>query len=656
MLRTLFFIAICFAVTSAQDTLDLEEVVIKSPLLLNEKNALPVTISTWSDNGNFRSIEKELNNVPGVWLTNNSNAAQDYRISIRGFGSRASFGVRGIRILLDGIPQTTPDGQSQIDHIPLHLIQQSEVIRSPAGSRHGNAAGGVLSFFTENTNQDQAYIRLQHGSFGFYYTDATIHHRLSDNFKIMGSLNYHRFDGYRKHAGFENKSAFVKLTHQKNKVLHKLSILHFDSPYAFDSGGLTLEEVSLNPSQGRERNIIYDAGESVRQSQIAWHYKTPYQGGELETTVHFSPRDFDGKLPFENGGIVKLERNFYGGMILYRTAAGDRFGQGIVGFDFQNQRDHRKRYANRTGMKGEQTINQIERFSSASGFAIWSVPVGKSVFDLGLRYDRNQVALDDRFALSEQNYERQFSRWSPHIGLLWRSSPKASWFVSLGSGFEVPALSELSANPYGSGFNPDLQPMSFNSLDFGFRKQSPLYRWEAVAFYTTATNELIRYELEDFPDQNFYRNLGESTRYGIEVDGSLIAFKDHMVQGGISFASYQFSEDGTQKNLPGVPSTTANLRWIYSNNHWEFSIDGRFIGDYYADNSNVVRIDHYGLANLEIQKQFRLKSTSITLGCSVFNLTNTRYFDNIRINAFGSRFYEPAAGRQVIFSIKTRFE
>ncbi len=655
MLRTLFFIVICFAVTSAQDTLDLEEVVVKSSLLLTGENALPVTISTWSNNGNFRSIEQELNNVPGVWLTNNSNAAQDYRISIRGFGSRASFGVRGIRILLDGIPQTTPDGQSQIDHLPLHLIRQSEIIRNPAGSRHGNAAGGVLSFFTDNTNQNQANIRLQHGNFGLFSTDATIHHRLSDNSKIMGSLNYHKLDGYRKHAGFENKSTYVKFTHQKNEVLHKLSILHFDSPYAFDSGGLTLEEVNRNRSQGRERNIIFDAGESVRQSQIAWHYKTPYQSGELETTLHFSPRVFDGKLPFENGGIIKLERDFYGGMVLYRTSSKNRFGQGIMGLDFQNQRDHRKRYANRTGMKGEQTMNQIERFSSASGFAIWSVSVGKSIFDLGIRYDNNQVALDDYFAISEQRYERQFSRFSPHLGLLWKSNPTIAWFVSLGSGFEVPSLSELSANPYGSGFNPEIQPMSFNSLDFGFRKQNPFCRWEVVAFYTTATNELIRYELEDFPDQNFYRNLGESTRYGIEVDASFVTFKNHILNGGISLASYEFLEKGVLKNLPGLPNTTTSLRWTYNKNNWKIFINSSFIGEYFADNSNEVRIDHYSISNLEIQKQFNLEYTPITIGFSVYNLTATNYFDNIRINAFGNRFYEPAPGRQILLSLKAGF-
>ena len=655
MLRTLFFIVICFAVTSAQDTLDLEEVVVKSSLLLTGENALPVTISTWSNNGNFRSIEQELNNVPGVWLTNNSNAAQDYRISIRGFGSRASFGVRGIRILLDGIPQTTPDGQSQIDHLPLHLIQQSEIIRNPAGSRHGNAAGGVLSFFTDNTNQNQANIRLQHGNYGLFSTDATIHHRLSDNLKIMGSLNYHKLDGYRKHAGFENKSTYVKFTHQKNEVLHKLSILHFDSPYAFDSGGLTLEEVNRNRSQGRERNIIFDAGESVRQSQIAWHYKTPYQSGEIETTLHFSPRVFDGKLPFENGGIIKLERDFYGGMVLYRTSTKNRFGQGILGLDFQNQRDHRRRYANRTGMKGEQTMNQIEHFFSASGFAIWSVSFGKSIFDLGIRYDNNQVALDDYFAISEQRYERQFSRFSPHLGLLWKSSPKTAWFVSLGSGFEVPSLSELSANPYGSGFNPEIQPMSFNSLDFGFRKQNPFCRWEVVAFYTTATNELIRYELEDFPDQNFYRNLGESTRYGIEVDASFITFKNHMLNGGVSLASYKFLEKAVLKNLPGLPNTTTNLRWTYNKNNWKIFINSSFIGEYFADNSNEVSIDHYSISNLEIQKQFNLEYTPITIGFSVYNLTATNYFDNIRINAFGNRFYEPAPGRQILLSLKAGF-
>jgi iron complex outermembrane receptor protein len=514
----------------------------------------------------------------------------------------------------------------------------------------------VLSFFTQNTSQNQSILRLQQGSFGLYSTDATIHHHLSDDSKIMGSLNYHKLDGYRKHAGFENKSAFVQFTHQNHEVSHNLSILHFDSPYAFDPGGLTLEEVNRNRSQGRERNIAFDAGESVRQSQIAWQYKTPYHGGALETTVHFSPRIFDGKLPFENGGIVKLERDFYGGTMLYRTSEKNLLGQGIVGLDFQSQRDHRKRYANLSGQKGEQTINQIERFSSASGFAIWSVPVGSSIIDLGLRYDNNLVSLDDRFVITEQKHKRQFSRWSPHLGLLLKSSPTTAWFVSLGSGFEVPALSELSANPYGSGFNPDINPMEFIGLDFGFRKKRPSYRWEVVAFYTKATNELIRYELEDFPDQNFYRNLGESTRYGIEVDASLIAYKNHMLQGGISLASYRFLDDGTAKNLPGVPANTVNLGWMYSNDGWELSIDGRFAGNYFADNANAVRIDHYGLANLEIQKQFHLKSTAITLGYSVFNLTNTRYFDNVRINAFGGRFYEPASGRQLLLSLKTVFE
>ena len=339
-MRKLFFVLIFVTTSHAQDTLNLKEVVIKSPLLLSEESSLPLSINSWSTNGHFRSIEQELNTVPGVWLTNTSNAAQDYRIAIRGFGSRASFGVRGIRILLDGIPQTTPDGQSQIDHLPLHLIRQSEVVRGPAGSRLGNAAGGVLSFFTIDNNSDKSSIRLQHGSFGLLNSDATINHNLSDYSSIIGSLNYQKMDGFRNHAGFENKSAFVKFNLQQNKAAHAISILHFDSPYAFDPGGLTMDEVSVSRSQARKKNETYAAGESVRQSQMAWKYKTPFLGGELESTLHYSPRLFDGKLPFENGGLVNLNRDFYGGTILYRSSSDSRYGKGIIGLDFQNQRDH----------------------------------------------------------------------------------------------------------------------------------------------------------------------------------------------------------------------------------------------------------------------------------------------------------------------------
>lgn len=162
MSRSLLLIVLLGSVlVTAQDTLSLQEVVLKAPLLLAAETTLPLTARTWSANGNTRSIEKQLSSVPGVWLTNSTNAAQDYRISIRGFGSRAAFGIRGIRISLDGIPQTTPDGQSQIDHLPLQLIRHSEVIRSPAGSRYGNAAGGVIAFSTQNTIKNKASVGLQ---------------------------------------------------------------------------------------------------------------------------------------------------------------------------------------------------------------------------------------------------------------------------------------------------------------------------------------------------------------------------------------------------------------------------------------------------------------------------------------------------------------
>ena len=136
---------------------------------------------------------------------------------------------------------------------------------------------GVLSFFTTDSNSYKASIRLQRGSFGLLNSDATINQNLSDHSSVTGSLNYQKMDGFRNYAGFENKSAYVKFNLQKNKAAHTISILHFDSPYAFDPGGLTIDEVSVSRSQARKKNETYAAGESVRQSQMAWKYKPHFE-------------------------------------------------------------------------------------------------------------------------------------------------------------------------------------------------------------------------------------------------------------------------------------------------------------------------------------------------------------------------------------------
>ena len=657
MSRSLLLIVLLGSVlVTAQDTLSLQEVVLKAPLLLAAETTLPLTARTWSANGNTRSIEKQLSSVPGVWLTNSTNAAQDYRISIRGFGSRAAFGIRGIRISLDGIPQTTPDGQSQIDHLPLQLIRHSEVIRSPAGSRYGNAAGGVIAFSTQNTIKNKASVGLQTGSYGLRYTDISFQQGLSTHGQVIGSVSYQKHNGYREHAGFENKSGFINYTFRKNNITNTLLLLHFDSPYALDPGGLTLEEAKENRTQAREKNLNYDAQESVRKSQLAWKVKAPWKKGSMEAILHYSPREYTGKLPFESGGDIDLDRDFYGASFIYNSPAENKMGKGVFGLDFQQQADHRRRFANHEGLRGSQSMNQIEGFSAVSGFGLWAFSLGKFTADFGLRFDRNLVTLKDQF-LSDgnQDSDRKFQQWSPHVGLLLQPNINTSLFASFGTGFEAPALSELSTNPYGAGFNPEVNPMRVNSLDIGVRKKNRTLQVEAVLFYAKAIDEIVRYEIEEFPNQNFYQNLGESKRYGLEIDCAFVATKTHRFVAGMTLASYRFKNRETHGKLPGVPSSTGHFGWHWQQNSWEVSVDGRYVGNYFADNDNQTLIDEYGVAHVKLSKTIHTSRSATSIGVMVFNATNTSYYDNIRINAFGNRYYEPAPEANILISLKTTF-
>ncbi|GIR81595.1 MAG: hypothetical protein CM15mP83_3210 [Flavobacteriaceae bacterium] len=176
--------------------------------------------------------------------------------------------------------------------LPLHLIGQSEVIRGLAGSRHGNAAGGVLSFFTTDSNPIKASIRLQRGSFGLLNSDATINQNLSIILPSLGLLNYQKWMDFATMLALKTKVPMSNSTY-KNKAAHTISILHFDSPYAFDPGGLTIDEVSESRSQARKKNETYAAGESVCQSQMTWKYKNPISRcGEPESIPSLQPKDF----------------------------------------------------------------------------------------------------------------------------------------------------------------------------------------------------------------------------------------------------------------------------------------------------------------------------------------------------------------------------
>ena len=652
----LFFQTSVFAIQS--DTLNLDEVVLKSSLI-NEKNpALTVTEISYRENKikpvNFQDA---IDFSAGLWITNSENQAQDNRMSIRGFGARSAFGIRGIKIILDGIPLTTPDGQSQVDNIPYDLIKSIEVLKSLSSTRFGNASGGVVTINTFSELTDKASIATSFGSYGNKKIQGTYSRSKGSSSTII-NVSQAESDGYRDHSSYLNKSVFFKHTKDFEKLKVKFNLLFFDSPYAFDPGGLTIDSVDENRSQARDRNILYNSQESVRQVQTGLVLDWDTKIGQVHSNLYYSYRDFTGLLPFTGGGYVDLNRNFSGAEFSLKN--GSENIEWMIGTSIQNQSDDRKRFENNEGEKGVKVLDQIESFNSFGVFALSSYNKSKYSIQAGLRYDSHEISLDDNMigvGVDQQyvDYSKSLSAFSPNLGFIYSLNKNRELYINYGFAYETPSLSELSANPNGTGFNLDLSPMSSSGFDIGFRKRSQDLSYSITAFYIDTKDEIVRYELEDFEGMNFYRNLGTSKRVGAELEATYNLGKPGILKATYTRAKYEFKNQGVSGDLAGIPKSNFLFEWQYAQKDFDIKVDFKHVNSLFADNSNEVKVPSYMLSNISFKNKLSLKEFSFDIGLHVRNLFEEKYYDNIRTNAFGNRFYEPASLRMFILSINTVF-
>ena len=653
----LLAISIPFLNVSAfnSDTLILDQIVLKTPLINQTNPALTVSEISYSEN-EIRPInfQDAIDFSAGLWITNSENQAQDNRMAIRGFGARSAFGIRGLKIILDGIPLTTPDGQSQVDNIPFQLIENIEVMKSLSSTRYGNASGGVVSIKTFDNIPEKLNFGIGYGSYGYKNLQGTYS---TNNEKSISILNISRVesDGYREHSSYLNKSLFFKQYRGFENLNLRFNLLYFDSPYAFDPGGLNLESVQENRSQARDRNVLYNSQESVQQIQsglvLDWQTKL----GEVNSNIYYSKRDFIGLLPFTNGGHINLNRNFYGSEI---SLKGEHQNfEWIVGTSIQDQKDDRKRFENNEGEKGLKVVDQMESFKSFGAFILGSFNKPRYSLQAGLRYDFHNISLEDNLSIDQQfiDYSKQLTAFSPNLGLIYSLSNNDEIYINYGHAYETPSLSELSANPSGLGFNDELSPMISRGMDLGFRKISQNLSLAFTLFYINSKDEIVRYELEGFDGMNFYRNLGTSKRLGAEFHATYKFGKAGVLNASYTHAKYKFENQGVSGSLAGIPKSNFLFEWLYNYKDTYLKLDVKYASSLFADNNNEVVVPSYMLSNIAMKNKFIFKGFSLEIGLQIRNLFNKHYFDNIRTNAFGNRFYEPASLRNFIISINASF-
>ena len=642
---------------SALATITLSEVALQAPKTETPRNQLPFSLSVQSVD-EFQKIYQQLSlqeylvAVPGLFTQNANNYAQDLRISLRGFGARAAFGIRGIKLIVDGIPETTPDGQGQLDNLPLGLLSSVEVLRGPSASLYGNASGGVLYLNTLDQLENET-IQLQSrlGAYGFqsYQLNTSLK---GEKTVALLHINRTKTDGFRQYSGFEQTLFNAKIKHRfSSKSTLQLQLNYTDSPRAEDAGGITLEDTEADWSQARQRNVEYDTYESVNQfkSGLRWQQDWGDQWN-LDTYGFYTFRDFYGKLPFENGGIVDLTRNYYGfGSRLNYIQDKHRWQ---IGIETAQQADQRDRYLNLKGAQGSLSFSQLESFGSFGIYILDEVRWEKVLLRTSLRYDDLRLGAD---SVSE---DQTYQVLNPSVGLSYEVAPQQRLFANFSSSFETPALSELSANPSGAeGLNLELEPARALNYELGWKGLWTKTRMEANVFFIESTNEILPYELEAFPGRSFYRNAGATQRWGVEVFGSY-QWEQWELQASMTQAQYRFTENNTSEGntLPGIPNSQFFLQVGYTSlQDWQFQLTGEHIGSLYADTANSVQIEAFQKVRLQGGKTIALGNLELNLFAGINNLFDVRYFDNIRLNAFGGRYYEPAPGRNAFFGLSAAF-
>ncbi|WP_206482266.1 TonB-dependent receptor family protein [Nonlabens ponticola] len=611
------------------------------------------------------SLDEYLQGIPGLFVLNRNNYSQDLRISMRGFGARSAFGIRGIKIVVDGIPETTPDGQGQIDNLALGIIDEITVLRGPSSLLYGNAAGGVIDIRTQQdfeNNYVQAGITT--GSFNMTNYDVQAGFRTGKASTVIAA-NRITTDGYRDHSGFESYgfNATTRLPLSDTDGVN-FQLNYTNSPLALDAGGLTIEEVNLDRSQARARNVEFDTQEQVQQIKTGISYKKDWQDIALNSYAFYTYRDFNNKLPFENSGAVELYRNYYGHGtdISFYNELGNWNNQLQAGYAIALQEDQRLRFDNEMGDVTNQVLGQLEQYHNYGFYVIDKLQNNNWTILAGLRYDINRIGVEDRFANDGSGDSDYLNALSGSLGVNY-SLGNIDLFANFSTSFETPALSELSANPDGSaGFNLDLKPQTAQNYEIGIKSSMQRFDYSVALFYIQSQDDLVPFQIEEFDGRTFYRNAGEIDRQGLELSAAYqlstsLGFSATYTYSDFTYEDYEINgTDLSGNRLPGLPEHLASVAINYSRSRFAAQTSMDYRGELFANDSNETLVDDAFIANASVNYDFTVGNDRLSIYGGLNNFLDQDYFDNVRLNAFGNRFYEPAQGINGYLGVRYRFE
>jgi iron complex outermembrane receptor protein len=621
------------------------------------------------------NLSEALGSVPGIQVRNRQNYAQDLQVSSRGFGSRASFGVRGVRLVQDGVPLTMPDGQGQTGLFDLDSAERIEVLRGPFAALYGNSSGGLVTVFTEDPPQQPTLgLRAGAGSFGARKLGAEFG-ATAGAFGGRADVSRFRTDGYRDHSRTRRDLANARLAWSDDANRFSLSATALDQPDTLDPLGLTRAQLAQDRRQAGTNALTYDTRKSIAHSQIGadWQrrigddstLRVRAYGGERTLRQYLA---FKGAAP-SSGGVVDLDRGF-GGLNLQWTKS-VRTANGRVdttlGVDYDRMNERRKGFVNDNGVLGALRRNESDTVRDFDQYAVvewWLTPHWKLAG--GARRSNVRFTVRDAFVETgnpDDSGSRSYSATSPVLGVLYALSDSANVYASVGRGFETPTFAELAYRPDGSaGLNFDLQASRSTNYELGL-KWRPVAGTQAnlALFRTDTRNDIV-------PDANVggrttFRNAARTARQGVELGVDSVHGRGFATSLAWTWMQAQFRDyralDGTvlsDNRLPGVPKASlyAEATWRHAASGFIAGVEASWNGKVAVDDANSEYADSYAVANLRAGFDLRAGGWRLEPFVRVENVFDRRYVGSVIVNASNRRFYEPAPERNYYAGVRAQ--
>ena len=636
------------------------------------------------------NLSEALNRVPGIAVLNRQNYAQDLQISSRGFGARSAFGVRGIRLIADGIPATLPDGQAQAASFNLGSAERIEVMRGPFSSLYGNAAGGVIQLFTADGPPEPTLSgSVFGGSYGTYKGDLQFGGQ-SGSFNYLFDASRFHTDGYRDHSTVTRDQSNAKLKMPLSSGTLTMLVNTFDQPETQDPLGLSRAQVIANPRQADPNATLFNTRKSARQNQLGLVYDINLGSADkLQARTYLGDRQVTQyqaiPLPTQavatsSGAVVDQDFGYEGVGLrwTHNVSEGERPLTFNTGVDYDRMAQHRKGYLNNNGLSGALKRDEDNTVTNTGLYAQleWKLAPRWSV-SAGLRHSRVSFDSKDYFIVPGNPNDSgavDYSKTTPVAGIVFNAAPAWNVYANVGRGFETPTLIELAYRPGGAtGLNFALQPSTSLHKEIGVKGRiGSAARVNLALFHVDTSDEIVVNSA--LGGRTDYKNASKTRREGAEI-----SVESYLGAGFEAYLAYtwldaQFSQMFTTNStncvstvastvtvpagnkLPGVPAYTlfGELVWRHAASGFHAGAELRSNGKVYVNDFNCASADPYTVANLRAGFEQRGKKWRLTEFARIDNITDRQYIGSVIIADGNNRFYEPSPGRNYLLGINAQ--